>query len=59
MQGFLESKGIEIEEASLVRIPNMTKELNDEQAESIFKLIDKFEDDDDVANVFHTMDMSE
>jgi YebC/PmpR family DNA-binding regulatory protein len=59
MQKFLEDKGIEIEEASLVRIPNMTKELNDEQAEAIFKLIDKFEDDDDVANVFHTMDMSE
>jgi YebC/PmpR family DNA-binding regulatory protein len=59
MQGFLEGKGIEIEEASLVRIPNMTKELNDEQAEAIFKLIDKFDDDDDVANVFHTMDMSE
>jgi YebC/PmpR family DNA-binding regulatory protein len=59
MQKFLEGKGIEIEEASLVRIPNMTKELNDEQAEAIFKLIDKFEDDDDVANVFHTMDMSE
>jgi YebC/PmpR family DNA-binding regulatory protein len=59
MQKFLEGKGIEIEEASLVRMPNMTKELNDEQAEDIFKLIDKFEYDDDVAHVFHTMDMSE
>lgn len=59
MQKFLESKNIEIEEAGLIRTPNMTKELNDDQAEAIFKLLDKFEDDDDVANVFHMMDMSE
>ena len=59
MQKFLESKNIEIEEAGLIRTPNTTTALNDEQAEAIFKLIDKFEDDDDVANVFHAMDMSE
>ena len=59
MQKFLESKDIEIEEAGLIRTPNTTTALNDEQAEAIFKLIDKFEDDDDVANVFHAMDMSE
>jgi transcriptional/translational regulatory protein YebC/TACO1 len=33
--------------------------LTDEQAEDIIKLIDKFEEDEDVANVFCTMDMSE
>ena len=59
MQKFLESKDIEIEEAGLIRTPNTTTALSDEQAEAIFKLIDKFEDDDDVANVFHAMDMSE
>ena len=59
MQKFLESKDIEIEEAGLIRTPNTTTALNDEQAEAIFKLIDKFEDDEDVANVFHAMDMSE
>lgn len=59
MQKFLESKNIEIEEAGLIRTPNTTTALTDEQAEAIFKLIDKFEDDDDVANVFHAMDMSE
>ena len=59
MQKFLESKDIEIEEAGLIRTPNTTTALTDEQAEAIFKLIDKFEDDDDVANVFHAMDMSE
>ena len=59
MQKFLESKGIEIDESGLERIPNMTKKITDEQVESIFKLIDRLEDDDDVAQVFHTMDMSE
>ena len=59
MQKFLESKEIEIEEAGLIRTPNTTTTLTDEQAEAIFKLIDKFEDDDDVANIFHAMDMSE
>ena len=59
MQKFLEERGIEVEESSLVRTPNTTKELNDEQAETIFKLVDRFEEDDDVFNVFHTLDMSE
>lgn len=59
MQKALEEKGIEIENAELVRIATVQKQLNDEQAEDIIKLIDKFEEDEDVSNVFHTMDMSE
>ena len=41
------------------RIPTMTKQLNDEETDAIFKLIDRLEEDEDVANVFTTMDMSE
>lgn len=59
MQKFLEDKGIEIDESGLERIPTMTKALNDEETEAIFKLIDRLEEDEDVANVFTTMDMSE
>ena len=59
MQKFLEDKGIEIDESGLERIPTTTKQLNDEETDAIFKLIDRLEEDDDVANVFTTMDMSE
>ena len=59
MQKFLEDKNIEIDESALERIPTMTKQLNDEETDAIFKLIDRLEEDDDVANVFTTMDMSE
>ena len=38
-----------------VRIPNDTKELTDEQRESVQKLIDKIEEDEDVQNVFTNM----
>ena len=55
----LEDKKIEVLSAELIRIPTVQKQLSDEQAEDIIKLIDKFEEDEDVANVFHTMDMSE
>ena len=59
MQKFLDEKGIEIDESALERIPTMTKQLNDDETDAIFKLIDRLEEDDDVANVFTTMDMSE
>ena len=59
MQKALEERNIEVEESSLERLPNMTKPLNEEAVEQVIKLIERLEDDEDVANVFHTMDMSE
>jgi len=56
MQDTLEKLDIEVEEARLQRFPNVTKELNEEQQEDIERLIERFEDDDDVQNVFHGMD---
>jgi transcriptional/translational regulatory protein YebC/TACO1 len=35
-----------------VRIPNDTKTLSDEEMESVQKLIDRIEEDEDVQNVF-------
>lgn len=59
LQKALEEKGIEVVEAKLDRIPSHTKKLSDEQVEEVVKLIEKMEEDDDVQNVFHNMDMSE
>ena len=55
----LDDKGIEAKESKLDRISSVQKQLTDEQAEEVIKLIDKMEDDDDVLQVFHTMDMNE
>ena len=41
--------------AEFERIPNDYKEVTPEQREQIEKLLEKFEDDDDVQNVFHNM----
>ena len=55
MQKYLEDNGFEIQSMEFVRIPNDTKELTDEQRESVQKLIDKIEEDEDVQNVFTNM----
>ena len=38
-----------------VRIPSDVKELDAEGRESVEKLVEKLEEDDDVVNVYHTM----
>ncbi len=55
MQKYLEDNGFEIQSMEFVRIPNDTKALTDEQRESVQKLIDKIEEDEDVQNVFTNM----
>jgi YebC/PmpR family DNA-binding regulatory protein len=55
MQSKLEELGIEVKEATLQRFPQVIKEITDAQKEDIEKLIEKFEDDDDVQKVFHNM----
>ena len=45
----------EIQSSEFVRIPNDLKEVNEEQRVQLEKLLEKFEDDDDVQNVFHNM----
>lgn len=56
LQKALEEHGIEVQSAELVRLPNHTKSLNDDQVEDVIKLIEKLEEDDDVINVFHNME---
>ncbi len=55
----LEERKIEVDNAELVRLPTHTKSLSDTEADAVIKLIDMLEEDDDVANVFHTMDETE
>ncbi len=56
IQKYLEENGYEIHSAEFERIPNDTKAVNDEQRAHIEKLLEKFEDDEDVQNVFHNME---
>ncbi|MFO7938857.1 MAG: YebC/PmpR family DNA-binding transcriptional regulator [Bacteroidales bacterium] len=59
MQKKLEALGIELENASLQRIPVDTKEVEVEAALKVLKMIDAFEDDDDVQNVYHNLELTE
>ncbi|MDE5800376.1 MAG: YebC/PmpR family DNA-binding transcriptional regulator [Paramuribaculum sp.] len=55
VQKYLEDNGYEIISSEFERIPNDLKELNEEQRAAVEKLLDKFEEDEDVQNVFHNM----
>jgi YebC/PmpR family DNA-binding regulatory protein len=51
----LEAIGIEATSAELQRIPNTLKTVTAEQQEQLLKMLERFEADDDVQNVFHNM----
>ncbi len=55
IQKYLEDNGYEIISSEFERIPNDLKEVNEEQRAAIEKLLEKFEEDEDVQNVFHNM----
>lgn len=55
IQKYLEEHQIEIESSGFDRIPQVTKTLTDEQKEDVEKLLEKIEEDEDVQNVYHTM----
>ena len=56
IQSYLEKNTIEIISSGFERIPQVTKKLTAEQMEDVEKLIEKLEEDDDVQNVYHTME---
>ena len=55
IQKELESPDIEIISSGFDRIPQVTKELSEEEVADVEKLLEKIEEDDDVQNVYHTM----
>jgi len=59
MQKKLEELKIEAENAELQRIPNETIKLDPDAAKKVLKVIDIFEDDDDVQKVFTNLEITE
>jgi len=59
MQTKLEELDIEIKNSELQRIPNNFKTISAEQAEKVLKLLDLLEENDDVQQVFHNMELTE
>ncbi|WP_405200121.1 YebC/PmpR family DNA-binding transcriptional regulator [Christiangramia sp. LLG6405-1] len=59
MSSKLEELNIEPKNSEVQRIPLNTNELPVEDAIKILNLIEKFEDDDDVQNVYHTLEVTD
>ncbi len=55
IQKYLEENEFEIVSSEFERIPHELKEITPEQRETVNKLLEKLEDDEDVQNVFHNM----
>ena len=59
VQKKLDEMNIKIENAQLQRIPNDTKKLDLESAQKVLRIIEEFEDVDDVQYVYHNLEMTE
>ncbi len=59
VQKKLEALQIEPENSSLQMIPKATKALDVDSALKVMKMIDVFEDDDDVQNVYHNLELTD
>ena len=59
MQVKIESLNIEVDSSELHRIPNSVKKIKTEQAIFVLKLLDLLEENDDVQQVFHNMELTE
>ena len=55
----LNELGIEVQSSELERIPNHTEVLPLEQSLAVMKMIDAFEDEDDVQSVFHNLELTD
>ncbi len=58
-QNKLEELGIEARSSQPERIPNSTVTLKLEEAQKTVQALDRFEEDDDVQNVFHNLEMTD
>jgi YebC/PmpR family DNA-binding regulatory protein len=57
MVKMLEQKGIECESAELQRIPNTLRQVDTETIRKVMKIIGILEEDEDVTNVYHDMEI--
>lgn len=56
IQKYLEENNIEILSSEFERIPTTTTAISEEQKEEVNKLLEKLEEDDDVNQVYHSME---
>ncbi len=54
---YFEEKGITLLEADIMMVPNDKIALNEDQLVSFNKMIDAFDDNDDIQNVYHNVDL--
>jgi len=59
VQKKLDELEIEPENAELQRIPHETKQLDQGDAMKVLRIIEEFEDDDDVQNVYHNLELTD
>ena len=59
VQKKLEALNVEPENAELQRIPHDTTQLEHNEALQVMKVIEDFEEDDDVQNVFHNLELTD
>lgn len=57
IQKELEKRDLVIISSDIERIPKQTRKLDTDRHEEVIKLIEKIEDDDDVQNVYHNLEM--
>lgn len=57
IQKYLEEHNLEILSSGFERIPTTTTKLNEDQQADVEKLLEKLEEDDDVQNVYHSLEM--
>ena len=58
IQKYLEENSIEILSSGFERISTTNKKLSDEEQLDVEKLIDRLDEEDDVQNVYHSMDLN-
>ena len=56
IQGYLDEQNIEILSSDFERIPTTTKKLSESEKADVEKLLEKLEEEDDVQNVYHSME---
>ena len=59
LQKELERRSFEILSSGFERIPQITKQLEKEAQEEVLNLIEKIEEDEDVQQVYHALDIQE
>ncbi|MBK5209748.1 MAG: YebC/PmpR family DNA-binding transcriptional regulator [Flavobacteriaceae bacterium] len=57
IQKYLEENNLEIISSGFERIPTTTTKLNEEEQADVEKLLDRLDEDEDVQNVYHSMEM--